>query len=106
MSEQQRREPQPQISVSEQGGAPDGRGEVRMVPEEEVRSYYGRPVLKEPVWEWEIPWYFFAGGLAGASAGGALGALAAAARLKFAFRDRANSALPDEERKLPALPRS
>jgi hypothetical protein len=31
------------------------------------RSYYGRPVLKEPVWSWEIPWYFFAGGLAGAS---------------------------------------
>ncbi|MDP8946994.1 MAG: polysulfide reductase NrfD, partial [Actinomycetota bacterium] len=33
------------------------------------RSYYGRPVIKEPVWSWEIPWYFFAGGLAGASSG-------------------------------------
>ena len=33
------------------------------------RSYYGRPVIKEPVWGWEIPWYFFAGGLAGASSG-------------------------------------
>jgi hypothetical protein len=32
-----------------------------------MRSYYGRPVLKEPVWEQEIPWYFFTGGLAGAS---------------------------------------
>jgi formate-dependent nitrite reductase membrane component NrfD len=42
----------------------------------EVRSYHGRPVLKAPVWTWEIPWYFFAGGLAGASA-----VLAAAARL-------------------------
>jgi formate-dependent nitrite reductase membrane component NrfD len=31
-------------------------------------SYYGLPVLKEPVWEWEIPAYFFTGGLAGASA--------------------------------------
>jgi formate-dependent nitrite reductase membrane component NrfD len=31
-------------------------------------SYYGRPVLKEPVWTWEIPAYFFTGGLAGASA--------------------------------------
>ena len=34
----------------------------------EMRSYYGRPVLKEPVWQPEIPWYFFTGGLAGASA--------------------------------------
>jgi hypothetical protein len=32
-----------------------------------MRSYYGRPVLKEPVWQPEIPWYFFTGGLAGAS---------------------------------------
>jgi formate-dependent nitrite reductase membrane component NrfD len=35
----------------------------------EVRSYYGQPVLKQPVWTWEIPCYFFTGGLAGASAG-------------------------------------
>lgn len=33
----------------------------------EIQSYYGRPILKEPVWTWEIPCYFFAGGLAGAS---------------------------------------
>jgi hypothetical protein len=32
-----------------------------------TRSYYGRPILKEPVWTWEIPTYFFTGGLAGAS---------------------------------------
>jgi formate-dependent nitrite reductase membrane component NrfD len=32
-------------------------------------SYYGRPVIKEPVWTPEIPTYFFFGGLAGASAG-------------------------------------
>jgi hypothetical protein len=31
-------------------------------------SYYGNPVIKEPVWTWEIPVYFFTGGLAGASA--------------------------------------
>lgn len=31
-------------------------------------SYYGRPILKEPVWSPEIPVYFFTGGLAGASA--------------------------------------
>jgi formate-dependent nitrite reductase membrane component NrfD len=35
----------------------------------EVRSYHGQPVLKEPTWTWEIPCYFFTGGLAGASAG-------------------------------------
>jgi hypothetical protein len=34
-----------------------------------VRSYHGQPVLKEPIWSWEIPNYFFAGGMAGASAG-------------------------------------
>lgn len=32
-----------------------------------MNSYYGRPVIKEPVWTWEIPTYFFTGGLAGAS---------------------------------------
>jgi hypothetical protein len=32
-------------------------------------DYYGQPVLKAPVWTWEIPCYFFAGGLAGTSAG-------------------------------------
>lgn len=30
-------------------------------------SYYGQPVVKEPEWTWEVPWYLFAGGLAGAS---------------------------------------
>ena len=30
-----------------------------------MRSYYGRPVIKEPVWTWEIPTYFFTGGLGG-----------------------------------------
>src|ERR671926_395344 len=66
---EQRREPQPQLSVTQQGGSLNGRGDVRMVPEEEVRSYYGRPVIKEPTWKPDIAWYFFAGGLAGASSG-------------------------------------
>lgn len=57
----------PVHSTTQQGARPDGRGSVREVSEEEVRSYYGRPVLKEPTWTWEIPWYFFFGGLAGAS---------------------------------------
>jgi hypothetical protein len=30
-------------------------------------SYYGKPIIKEPVWKPEIPAYFFFGGLAGAS---------------------------------------
>jgi formate-dependent nitrite reductase membrane component NrfD len=33
----------------------------------EAGSYYGRPIVKEPVWTPEIPLYFFTGGLAGAS---------------------------------------
>jgi hypothetical protein len=32
------------------------------------RSYYGKPVLKEPVWEPVVPAYFFFGGTAGAAA--------------------------------------
>ncbi len=39
-----------------------------MVPREKPRSYYGRPVIKPPVWKPEIPWYLFLGGLTGASA--------------------------------------
>jgi hypothetical protein len=35
----------------------------------EARTYYGRPVIKEPVWEPSIALYLFTGGLAGASAG-------------------------------------
>ena len=31
-------------------------------------TYYERPVLKEPVWIWAVPAYFYAGGAAGASA--------------------------------------
>jgi polysulfide reductase-like protein len=51
-----------------------GRGNGRrrrrdlMVPEAEFGSYYGRPVIKEPAWTLEVPWYFFVGGMAGASA--------------------------------------
>ncbi len=41
---------------------------------EPLRSYHGQPVIKQPVWTWEIPVYFFTGGMAGASAALALGA--------------------------------
>ncbi|TML66212.1 MAG: nitrite reductase, partial [Actinobacteria bacterium] len=33
-----------------------------------MTSYYGRPIIKEPVWKPEIPTYFFTGGLAGGAA--------------------------------------
>jgi formate-dependent nitrite reductase membrane component NrfD len=33
----------------------------------EMRSYYDRPVIKEPTWTWEVPAYFFTGGVSGAS---------------------------------------
>ena len=31
-------------------------------------GYYGRPLLKEPTWTWEVPLYFFVGGASGAAA--------------------------------------
>jgi hypothetical protein len=37
-------------------------------------TYYELPLLKEPVWTWEVPLYFFIGGAAGASA--VIGAMA------------------------------
>jgi hypothetical protein len=37
-------------------------------------SYYDLPLLKQPVWTWEVPLYFFIGGAAGASA--VIGAMA------------------------------
>jgi hypothetical protein len=33
----------------------------------EVEGYHGRPILKRPVWTWEVPAYMFTGGLAGAA---------------------------------------
>jgi hypothetical protein len=54
-------------------GGRNGGGERPMVPREGPRSYYGRPVIKSPVWKPEIPWYFFSGGLTGASAALAYG---------------------------------
>ncbi|WP_182887301.1 NrfD/PsrC family molybdoenzyme membrane anchor subunit [Microbispora sp. H10885] len=54
---------------------PKGQGEV--VPEAPFRSYYGQPVVKQPIWhEPHMPTYLYLGGLSGAA-----GAMAAAARL-------------------------
>jgi DMSO reductase anchor subunit len=56
------------------GGRKRG-GERFMVPRADFRSYYGRPVIKEPVWkEPDVPGYLFFGGLAGASSVLAAGA--------------------------------
>lgn len=52
-----------------------GRGEDLAVPPADFRSYYGRPVLKPPVWKWDIAAYLFTGGL---SAGSSLLAAGAA----------------------------
>ena len=41
----------------------------------ELSSYYGRPILKEPVWKPEIPCYFFTGGLATGAVANDLSAL-------------------------------
>jgi len=45
-----------------------------VVPAAEFGSYYGRPVLKAPAWEWKIAGYLFCGGLAAGSAVLAAGA--------------------------------
>src|SRR5213595_872008 len=38
-------------------------------------GYYGQPVVKPPVWTWQVPLYFFFGGMAGMSAVIATGAV-------------------------------
>jgi DMSO reductase anchor subunit len=46
-----------------------GRGEQLNVPPADFTSYYGRPILKPPVWdETNVAGYLFLGGLAGGSA--------------------------------------
>lgn len=57
-------------------GVVTGRGvDVAGGPVPSRPGYYGQPVVRPPVWTWEIPVYFFAGGLGGMSAVIALVAL-------------------------------
>src|SRR5262245_14422036 len=50
-------------------GAVTGRGvDVAGGPIPSRPGYYGQPVVRPPVWTWEIPIYFFVGGLGGMSA--------------------------------------
>jgi Polysulphide reductase, NrfD len=51
-----------------------GEAGERAVPLAEFRSYYGRPIIKAPVWRREIASYLFAGGLAAGAALVAAGA--------------------------------
>jgi hypothetical protein len=47
----------------------EGRGtDVAGGPIPRRPGYYGEPVIKPPVWTWEIPLYFFVGGLSGMAA--------------------------------------
>lgn len=45
-----------------------GGREDMAVPPADFRSYYGRPILKPPAWNWMIAAYLFLGGLSGGSA--------------------------------------
>jgi hypothetical protein len=69
-------------------------GEDLMVPRAEFRSYYGRPVLKAPVWTHDVPAYLFTGGLAaGSSLLAAGGDLTGRESLRAAGRATALAAL-------------
>ncbi|GAB2567174.1 polysulfide reductase [Paractinoplanes abujensis] len=45
-----------------------GGGDRSMVPRAEFQSYYGRPIVRPPVWTHDIAIYLFTGGLAAGSA--------------------------------------
>ena len=59
-----------------QEGVVPGRGvDVVGGPIPRKPGYYGEPVVKPPVWTWEVPLYFFFGGIGGMSAAIAFGAV-------------------------------
>jgi hypothetical protein len=59
-----------------QEGVVPGRGvDVVGGPIPRKPGYYGEPVVKPPVWTWEVPLYFFFGGIGGMSAVIAFGAI-------------------------------
>lgn len=55
------------VTAGGRGRKERGNGERAMVPKATPTSYYGHPVIKQPVWKWEIGAYFYTGGLAGGS---------------------------------------
>jgi formate-dependent nitrite reductase membrane component NrfD len=69
-------------------GAVDGNGvDIAGGPSPRKPGYYGEPVVRPPVWTWEIPVYLFVGGLSG------MAALIAFAALVFNHYDIARSAM-------------
>src|SRR5207248_9145522 len=57
-------------------GVVPGKGvDVAAGPIPPMPGYYGQPVVKPPVWTWEVPLYFFLGGIGGMSAVIAFGAV-------------------------------
>lgn len=66
-----RREAERKGRVETTGVHPEGAPFPRASAE---TGYYGIPLLKQPPWTWEIPLYFFVGGVAGSAA--VIGALA------------------------------
>jgi formate-dependent nitrite reductase membrane component NrfD len=69
-------------------GVVPGRGvDVAGGPIPRKPGYYGQPVVKPPVWTWQIPIYFFVGGLGGMSA------VIASAALAFHHVDLARAAM-------------
>jgi len=50
--------------MGRRGGGP---GQDLMVPEADFQSYYGRAILKPPVWKHDVAIYLFTGGLAASS---------------------------------------
>jgi len=71
-----------------QDGVVTGRGiDVSGGPIPRKPGYYGQPVVKPPVWTWEIPIYFFIGGLSGMSA------VIASAAVLFHHLDLARTAM-------------
>ncbi len=62
-------------------------GDVAGGPIARRPGYYGEPVVKPPVWTWEIPVYFFIGGLSG------MAAVIALAGLIFHRNDLARAAM-------------
>ena len=47
------------------GNVPHPLGEGRVGVQDGGQGYYDYPVVRRPVWTWEIPTYFWLGGLAG-----------------------------------------
>src|SRR5437773_11245996 len=70
-----------------EGGVPGKGVEVAAGPIPRKPGYYGQPVVKPPVWTWEVPLYFFTGGLAGMSA------VIASAAVLFHHTDLARTAI-------------